>query len=140
MRKTITKEIEIITCDICGEETEHLFECQVCGRDICSNCKADNMCKSCWKDDCSFATIKSTLIEENGYKSRSFTTIKIEHESKARWNDLVSRFVGKRVKITIEEFPKHEEIKPKNKLKGLKELVDGRIKSSKSSYNLSIRV
>lgn len=111
MKTIITKEIEVITCDICGKESDIITKCRVCRKDICNNCRMWDQCEECWKDNCSFATIKSTLTEERGYESRPFTTIKIEHESKAKWNDVISRFVGKRIKITIEEFPKHEETK-----------------------------
>ena len=109
MRTVITKEIEVITCDICGEESEHTFKCQICRKDVCSNCRAWNMCKPCWKDNCSFATITSNTTEENGYESRSYTTTIIKHESQNKWRDLLSRFHGERVKITIEKFPKYEE-------------------------------
>ena len=108
-RTIITKEIEVITCDICGKESEHVFKCQICGRDVCSNCRAWNMCKPCWEDNCSFAMINSETEERHGYGERSHTSIILNHESPAKWRNLLSRFHGKRVKITIEEFPKYEE-------------------------------
>ena len=110
MRTIITKEIEVITCDICSKESDIITKCRVCGKDICNHHRIGDQCIECWKDNYSYANIKSTLIEEHGYESRPFTTIKIEHENKAKWNDLISRFVGKRIKITIEEFPKHEKL------------------------------
>ena len=109
MRTIITKEIEVTTCDICGKESDIITKCRVCGKDICNDCRIGDQCIGCWKDNCSYANIKSTLTEERGYESRPFTTIKIEHENKAKWNDLIHRFVGKRIKITIEESPKYEE-------------------------------
>lgn len=111
MRTIITKEIEVITCDICGKESEHVFKCQTCGRDVCSNCRAWNMCKPCWEENHSFATITSKATLESGYGARSCTEIILHHESDNKWRNLLSRFHGKRVKITIEEFPKHEEVK-----------------------------
>ena len=97
MRTIITKEIEVITCDICGKETDIITKCRVCGKDICNNCRMWDQCGECWKDNCSFATINK----------EAFNTI--NHESKEKWKDLLSRFHGKRVKIIIEEFPKYEE-------------------------------
>ena len=111
MKTTITKEIELITCDICGKESDIITKCRVCGKDICNHHRIGNQCIECWKDNCSFATITSNTTEESGYESRSYTTTIIKHESQNKWKDLLSRFQGKRVKITIEEFPKHEEVK-----------------------------
>ena len=110
MRTIITKKIEIITCDICNEETEYAFKCQVCGKDTCGHCAAYNMCIECWEDNCSFATINQECCNSI-----------VKHTSNAKWLDLLSRFHGKRVKITIEEFPEHEEVKLNYKF----EAIDG---------------
>jgi len=128
MRKIITKEIEVITCDICNKESDIITKCRVCGKDICNMHRIGDQCIECWKDNCSYAIIKSTLTEEYGYDSRPFTTIKIEHENKSKWNDLISRFVGKRIKITIEECPKHEAIDGDNTKEWLKKCASLGIK------------
>ena len=112
MRTTITKEIEVITCDICGKESDIITNCRVCGKDICNNCRMWDQCGECWEDNYSFATINK----------EAFNTI--NHESKEKWRDLLSRFQGKRVKIIIEEFPEHEELKLKHDIKRYKEGSD----------------
>lgn len=121
MRTTITKEIEVTTCDIRGKESDIITKCRVCGIDICDICRVDNQCEECWEDNYSIATIKSKTIDEEFYGGRSYTTTRIYHESDNKWRDLVSRFQGKRVKIIIEEFPEHEEVKLNYKF----EAIDG---------------
>ena len=115
-RTIITKEIEVITCDICGKESDIITKCRVCGKDICNRHRIGDQCIECWKDNCSFAVINSKIIDEEFYGGRSYTVTKINHESDGKWKDLLSRFKNKRVKITIEEFPKHEEVKLDYKL------------------------
>lgn len=36
MRTTVIKEVNVIKCDFCGEETEHPKRCAVCKREGCS--------------------------------------------------------------------------------------------------------
>ena len=135
MRTLITKETIVITCDICGMETDVIAKCLLCGKDICPRCNRCNQCIECWEDNCSFATIDSNTTEEGGYGGRSYTTTRLNHQSNEKWRDLISRFAGKRIKITIEEYPKHEEV-----ILGVKPLVvkpiegiDGCIKMFKSN-------
>lgn len=101
-RTIITKEIEVITCDICGKESDIITKCRVCGKDICNNCRMWDQCEECWEDNCSIGSI-----------NRECGNSIIKHASNAKWINLLSRFDGKRVKITIEEFPKHEEVELK---------------------------
>ena len=37
-------------CPICGEETEELIVCTVCGQEVCPNCIEDGTCISCLDD------------------------------------------------------------------------------------------
>lgn len=34
-------------CEICGKETENLFECSYCGRLVCSACDNAFVCDDC---------------------------------------------------------------------------------------------
>ncbi|MDP2651337.1 MAG: hypothetical protein Q8O98_01965 [bacterium] len=36
MRKIETREVEVKYCDFCGEETDHLTQCTMCGQEMCS--------------------------------------------------------------------------------------------------------
>lgn len=71
------------------------------------------MCIECWEDNCSFANITSKATLESDYEARSNITPIICHESNEKWRNLLSKFHGKRVKNTIEEFPKHEGVTSK---------------------------
>lgn len=110
MRTVITKEIEVIICDICGEESDIITKCRVCGKDICNNCRMWDQCEECWTDNCSFADIKRVLSDKYDYTGEPQKINILNHESDEKWNSLLYRFIGKKVKITIEEFPKHEKL------------------------------
>ena len=76
MKTIITKEIEVITCDICGKESDIITKCRVCGKDICNNCRMWDQCEECWEDNCSIAVIHSKTINEEFYGGRSYTATK----------------------------------------------------------------
>ena len=100
--KIITQEIEVKSCDICGTESKIISTCQVCGKDICPNCRAWNMCKPCWESDYSFATVEIHTTEEGGYEGRIHTHLSLKHDSKNKWYTLLERHAGKRIKILVE--------------------------------------
>jgi len=101
--KIITQEIEVNSCDICGEGSDHISTCQVCGDDICPNCRAWNMCKPCWELDYSFATVEIHTTEEGGYEGRTHTHLSLNHESKNKWYAILERYAGQRIKISVEK-------------------------------------
>lgn len=38
-------------CEICGKETDELFECEYCGKLICSDCGGEDFyCDSCFEE------------------------------------------------------------------------------------------
>ncbi|NHI83036.1 MAG: hypothetical protein EAX81_01855 [Candidatus Thorarchaeota archaeon] len=40
-------------CEICGEKTENLECCSMCGSMICNNCTAEEICLACLETRCS---------------------------------------------------------------------------------------
>ena len=38
-------------CEICGKETDDLFECDTCGRLICDDCGCAFQCDECWEKE-----------------------------------------------------------------------------------------
>lgn len=39
-------------CEICGLETDDLYECSYCGRLLCKGCGGDvYVCDDCWQDE-----------------------------------------------------------------------------------------
>jgi len=108
--KTITKNIEVKSCDICGLESEHISTCRVCGLDMCNSCKAWNMCTNCWNTNHCFATVEVHTTTDYGYESRTHTSVSLKHDSPNKWYVLMDRFAGKRIKISIEEVLSDEEM------------------------------
>jgi len=35
MKKAVVREMEVMICDVCGEETDNWASCAVCGKEIC---------------------------------------------------------------------------------------------------------
>jgi len=112
------KEMEIYHCDICGEETTNIIKCSICKKDICSksSCRAWNQCTECWDKNESYASIESKSETDTGYEGRTYTTLIIKHKSPNKWRELLSRFYGNDIKITIEEVISDEERENLNEL------------------------
>jgi len=104
--KKITQEIEVKSCDVCGRKSDYTSTCQVCGDDICPKCRAWNMCKPCWKLDCSYATVEIHTTEEGGYEGRTHTHLRLKHDSRNKWYTLLERHAGQRIKISVEKVDK----------------------------------
>lgn len=104
--KTITQEIEVKSCDICGAESKHISTCQVCGKEICPQHRACNMCKPCWELDCSYATVEIHHTVYDGYEGRTHTHLSLKHDSNNKWYAMLERNAGQRIKISVKKVVK----------------------------------
>lgn len=118
-KETITKEIDIYYCDICGNESKNIIQCPICKKDVCQYCRAWNQCIKCWNENNTFATIKSKIDTDDGYGGRTYTSYTLKFDSNKKWDDLLKRFNRKHVKITFEEVKDYETIKKEKRLKEL---------------------
>ncbi|MCK5015864.1 MAG: hypothetical protein KAS32_02235 [Candidatus Peribacteraceae bacterium] len=72
-----------------------------------------------WRINGITAVINTSCTHNEGYESRNHISRKLIFDNKSKWNDLLRRFQGKKIKITFEEIKSKETI---NKEKRAKEL------------------
>lgn len=115
--KQTLEKVTRLYCDICNKEVESLYTCPICDAEICSNCRTSNQCKDCWETNSITAVINTSCTYNEGYESRNYISRKLIFDNKAKWNDLLTRFQDKKVKITFEEIKSKETINKEKRAK-----------------------
>lgn len=112
-RKTLVEET-VTYCDICGSTRGGFIECAICKKTVCRTCRQWNHCTNCWNKNEYYGRVEVIEKEDPFFTVSSSVSYRLVSDSNKKLYDLLSRFHGKRVKISFEEIKTEEKSRDKH--------------------------